>query len=972
MLDYIRELNDDALLDYIYDPFVYLDDELEHVGVGHDDDPPGRGSGRYGYGSGENPFQHEESLKARVSQLKKMGASASDIAKALGYKSTGELRKALSIEDNQRKLTMMKTVPDLAQKGMTVKDISEKLGVSQTTIRKYLSGEQKVQVNKTNAVADNLREVVKAKRYVDVSEGVERAIGENGCSKERLGTALKQLEDEGYHIHTVKVPQLGNPSQKTTIKVLGDKDTKWAEVANNYGLIKPYEDLNVGNGERKRGLLKPKSIDSARVYINYTDDSGNGGAEKDGLIELRRGVEDISLGKSSYSQVRIAVDDTHYMKGMAVYSDNIPEGYDIIYNTNKKYGTPPEDVFKPMETIKNPDGTKSINWDNPFGATIMKQEDGGQRFYTDPKTGKQELSVINKVNDEGKWATWSKTVSSQILSKQPTSLVKSQLDVTYKSKLDEYDEIMSLTNPTVKRKLLNAFAEDCDASACHLKAKAFNRQGSYAILPVPSLAGGDDYYKKNGIDGEVYAPRFKHGELVAMFRHPHESISQIPIVRVNNKNEDAKKMIGNAPDAVGINAHIAEKMSGADFDGDTSILIPLSSANINSAPTLEGLKGFNTKQYKFKDPDHAKIITPANKQMQMGIATNLIADMTALGAKPEETARAIRYSMTVIDSLKHKLDWKQCAIDNNIQELKDKYQANPGKDHGGGAHTLMTRAGSTVFVDDRKPGKVIDENTGKQIGYGIDPRTGEKVWEYTGKTKKLFKPTADDPKHTIEVPVQEKLPRMMMEKDARNLMSSLDNPHPTELAYANYANDMKALANRARKSMVETPRLKKDPQAEKEYAAEVKSLNDKLLLAQSNAPRERMAQIAANVRYNDAVKSNPSIKDDKDHLKRLRGQLLNGARLDYGANKTYIDITDREWEAIQHRAISETKLSEILKNTKDEKVRELATPHQAQAIPPNVKSAIKAMGNKSNGPTIAEIADQFGISTSAVSGILKA
>ena len=70
MLDYIRELNDDALLDYIYDPFaLFGDDELMHVGVGHDDDPPGRGSGRYGYGTGANPLQHEESLKASCKKM---------------------------------------------------------------------------------------------------------------------------------------------------------------------------------------------------------------------------------------------------------------------------------------------------------------------------------------------------------------------------------------------------------------------------------------------------------------------------------------------------------------------------------------------------------------------------------------------------------------------------------------------------------------------------------------------------------------------------------------------------------------------------------------------------------------------------------------------------------------------------------------------------------------------------------------
>ena len=34
-------------------------DNLAHTGVPHDANPPGRGSGRYGWGTGEHAFQHE-------------------------------------------------------------------------------------------------------------------------------------------------------------------------------------------------------------------------------------------------------------------------------------------------------------------------------------------------------------------------------------------------------------------------------------------------------------------------------------------------------------------------------------------------------------------------------------------------------------------------------------------------------------------------------------------------------------------------------------------------------------------------------------------------------------------------------------------------------------------------------------------------------------------------------------------------
>ena len=945
---------------------------LMHHGVAHDEDPPGRGSGRFGFGTGDNPFQRDTSLAANVHKLNKVqGLSIGDTAKALGFKSSVDLRQALSIENDRRKATLLKEVPALSEKGLSRKEIAEKLGISQSSVNNYLNEKRTVQTHRTNNVAEVLRAEVDKKHYIDVGPGVEIQVGDRlskelekkfNCSTTRLSTAIKQLTDEGYKIHKVNIQQLGNKDQFTTVSVLGDKDSEWKKVANDYSLIKPFEGGIKDDGEYTSVFEKPKSIDSSRVYIRYTDDSGHGGAEKDGVVELRRGVDDISLGKSLYSQVRIGVDDKYYMKGMAVYSDNIPDGYDVVYNTNKKYGTPPEKVYKPMQT--NPDG--SINWDNPFGANIMSSN--GQSHMDNG-----ELRVINKVNDMGSWGDWSKTVSSQILSKQPTPLVKKQLELTYKEKVDEFNEIMNLTNPTVKRKLLDSYAEDADAAAVKLKAKAFERQSNYAILPVPSLPGGEEYYKKNKIDGEAYAPNFEQGELLALFRHPHASRAEIPIVRVNNKNKEAIAMMGNAPDAIGFNAHIAEKMSGADFDGDSVVVIPLKSANIKAEKQLEGLKGFNTKDYAIKDPkdpDHPekdpRHISPGRKQREMGITTNLIADMSFQdGVTEDEMTRVIKHSMVVIDSYKHHLDWKQSEKDNRIQELKDKYQG------GGGVSTIITRAKSDARIPERKLASYVDPVTGKKT-YGVNPNTGEVVWEETGRTKSMYRPTKKDPKRRLEEKVMQEVPKMMLTNDARTLMSSRTNPHPTEVAYAEFANRMKALANRARKESLATERIKRDPEATKKYAPEVARLEEALLLAKSNAPRERMAQAIASVEYKAALKANPDLYGDKDKLKKLRGQCITRARARVGANKKRIEISDREWEAIQNRAISETRLAEILNNADEDKVRALATPRgTTRAISPAIQASIRAMASRPNGPTQAEIAAQLGISTSTVSSVLN-
>lgn len=196
--------------------------------------------------------------------------------------------------------------------------------------------------------ADVLAEQVKERGYLDVGAGVEKHMG---ISKDKLNTALEVLKDDGYEVHSLKVQQLGTGNY-TTLKVLAPPGTDYATVSKNRDKIQIPNVYTEDGGKTIRAIEPPKSVDSKRVKINYAED---GGVEKDGVIELRRGVEDISLGKARYAQVRIAVDGTHYIKGMAVYSDNMPPGVDIVFNTNKHKGTPmlsddkDNSVLKPMK-----------------------------------------------------------------------------------------------------------------------------------------------------------------------------------------------------------------------------------------------------------------------------------------------------------------------------------------------------------------------------------------------------------------------------------------------------------------------------------------------------------------------------------------------------------------------------------------------------------------------------------------------
>lgn len=931
------------------------DEYLMHVGIGHDENPPGRGSGRYAFGSGDNPFQRDYSILAADKEMRKQGLSEKEIAIGLGYKSTDEYRKAKAVLSGQQKLELAEICPALKAKGYSNVEIAKKVGQTEGSVRNYLRQDRELQTTKTNNVADALKRECDAKRYIDVGIGVELEIA-NGITNNRKNNALEQLVQQGYKIHEIRVKQLGT-GENTVVKVLGAPDTEWGEVAKDHSLIKPFVSYAENDGESVRGLLPIQSIDSKRVFIRYAE---KGGEDNDGLVEIRPGVEDLSLGRSLYSQVRIGVDGTHFMKGMAVYSNDVPKGYDCIYNTNKKEGTDKYDVFKPME--RKEDG--SIDMDNPFGAAIKAGREGtlvaGGQSYCLDKDGNptDKLRAINKIYDQGDWGKWSKTISAQMLSKQQLPLIKRQLELTYKDRKTEYDEIMALDNPTIKRKLLESFAEDCDAAAVHLKAKAFPGQASYAIVPAPSLR-----------DDQVFAPNFPEGTKLALIRYPHAGTFEIPILTVTHRNKEAESRISrNAPDAICINKHVADRMSGADFDGDTVVCIPTTHTNIQSTPYLRELIGFNTKQYKFADPK-AKGLSEQNKQREMGKITNLIADMQLKGAKEEEIARAVKHSMVIIDAVKHHLDYKQSEKDNNIAQLKKIYQGRGEDAEGSGAGTLITRAKSPVYIKERKFGSIPDKDDPSKSHYRVDPDTGKLIYTNTNRKLRFKEPTKDDPDRVVERDAVEKVKRMEIVDDASELFSSKSNPHPKEVAYGNYANRMKDLANMARLAALRTPRLKRDPEMAKKYKQEVDELNAALYIAEKNAPRERYAQIIAGANYKSIMNDHPEYKEDGNKKKRIKGQCLDAARRRVGAGKQRIDITPAQWEAIQNGAISDSKLQRILNNADNDKVRKMATPRNDRVINASRRALAKEMA--AHGYSNADIAERLGISASSVSNIIN-
>jgi predicted transcriptional regulator len=203
--------------------------------------------------------------------------------------------------------------------------------------------------------------------------------------------------------------------------------------------------------------------------------------------------------------------------------------------------------------------------------------------------------------------------------------------------------------------------------------------------------------------------------------------------------------------------------------------------------------------------------------------------------------------------------------------------------------------------------------------------------------------------------------------DAYELVS--DARRPQELAYADYANSMKALANRARKEMISTGKIEYSKTAKTTYAPEVRTLQDKLREAELNKPRERAATRLANAEVAAKLQSG---QIDKSDMKKASQQAVTKYRNEVGASTRKdrnITITDREWEAIQAGAISESTLKRILNNTDTDALRQRVTPRSTTTLSSAKVSKLKAM-NASN-YTLEQIAESLGVSVSIVSKYLK-
>lgn len=900
---------------------------LEHYGTK-------RHSGRYPWGSGDNPYQHSGDFLSRVEELKKKGLSEKEILETINnslpdeYKmGLTEFRTARQKAGHDRKALEYDQIRALKDDGLGWKEIGDKLGMSESSVRSKYNNAIGEKASQAEKIAATLKAEVDKKGMIDISEGANQVLG---VSESKLDEAAYILEAEyGYQRYGVGIRQPTNTRQQTNITVLAKPEFDQKYAYQHQDQIDSLGDYHSDDGgETFTKLQRPSSLDSSRVAIRYGDE---GGLDKDGVIEIRRGVPDLDLGKSHYAQVRILVDGDHYLKGMAVYSDDLPDGVDVMFNTNKPSGTPKMKVLK--EAKADPD--------NPFGAAIKAN---GQSMYIGDD-GKEHLSPINKLKEEGDWDTMSRNVSSQFLSKQPKKLIENQLNLTVADYKAQYDEIMRYDNPTVKKKLLNDFADTVEGTSMTLKASAFPGQSTKVILPINKIK-----------ETEAYCPTYENGTRLALIRYPHAGTFEIPIVTVNNKNVSGKRNLGAIQDAIGINAKVAERLSGADFDGDTVMAIHVTDkVNIKSTRALKALEGFDPKTaYAVPEgnPNNVRLMKKEEKQREMGVISNLITDMTLRGADEDELARAVKHSMVVIDAEKHKLDYKRSERENGIPELKQKWQIRvdeEGATHYGGASTLLSRRKQTVRVPERR-GSIR-----------VDKETGEYIYKESGRT-------FIDPKTGKERKAEDTVSLISETKDARTLSSGTIQ----ENLYADFSNKLKAMANQARKEAANMKGIQRNPEAAKTYAPEVASLKEKYNNMIANKPKERKAMLIANANIKAKIQEqglDPTI--DKKEIKKISSVEMQRARDSVGASgrKSKVTFTDREWEAVQAGAISDNMLTKFLNSSDSDEIVK-------RAMPKNVAVMTSAKMSKANamlrsGYSYAEIAKACGVPESTVYSALN-
>ena len=259
-----------------------------------------RRSGRYPWGSGDDPYQRGgKDFLARVEELKKSGWSETpeNIQKEFGL-TTSQYRTEKALAKNERRALNVATAKSMKEDGLGESEIGRRMGVNESTVRSWLNEESETRMNQAKKTSDFIKKQIDEKGFIDVGSGVERELG---ISRERLNQSLELLEREGYPVYGGRIPQATNKGKFTTVKVVCPPGTEHKDIYdafNNNKVKSINEYISHDGGDTFDKYMPPKSFDSKRLKIRYAEE---GGLDKDGVIEIRRGVDDLSLGNCRYA-----------------------------------------------------------------------------------------------------------------------------------------------------------------------------------------------------------------------------------------------------------------------------------------------------------------------------------------------------------------------------------------------------------------------------------------------------------------------------------------------------------------------------------------------------------------------------------------------------------------------------------------------------------------------------------------------
>ena len=231
-----------------------------------------RRSGRYPWGSGEDPYQSSRDFLGRVEQMRKSGFTYTDengkkwtgdnaIAKSLGYNST-DFRTVYAIAKDERRSDMVATAKRLRDKeGMNNSEIGRKMGINESSVRSLLDPNSESRMKQARDTAKFLKEQVDKKGMVDVGAGVNNDLK---ITKEKLDQALFILQAEGgYEVYGGRFSQVTNKGQMTTQRVLCKPGTPHSAIYDfdNVKTVTDYISRDDGKTYEKK-FTYPESLDS--------------------------------------------------------------------------------------------------------------------------------------------------------------------------------------------------------------------------------------------------------------------------------------------------------------------------------------------------------------------------------------------------------------------------------------------------------------------------------------------------------------------------------------------------------------------------------------------------------------------------------------------------------------------------------------------------------------------------------------